>query len=277
MLKNTFCHLPGIGLKRESALWYNNIFSWEDFKNKLLSNNDSGYKIPQNLQDNIDLSLEQYMKKNPVYFARKLYGNQIWRIFKDFRDSVAYIDIETTGLYNPSITTIALYDGYNINYYVNGRNLDEFINDIFEYKILISYNGKCFDIPIIESYLNIKLDHAHIDLRFLLKSLGYSGGLKRCEKQLGISRGDLDGVDGYFAVLLWDEYNSYNNQKALETLLAYNIEDVINLEKLMIIVFNMKIQNFDNIEIEEIPEPKHIEVPFKPDRNTIQYIKSRNL
>jgi len=43
--------------------------------------------------------------------------------------------------------------------------------------------------------------------------------LKFCEKALGLDRGDLDGVDGYFAVLLWRDYQKKHNEKALETLL----------------------------------------------------------
>ena len=66
----------------------------------------------------------------------------------------------------------------------------------------MTYNGKSFDIPFIESHFGAKLTHAHIDLRYILASLGYRGGLKGCEKQLGIDRGDLKNVDGYFAVLL---------------------------------------------------------------------------
>ena len=111
--------------------------------------------------------------------------------------------------------------------------MDDFIEDIYNYKILITYNGKSFDIPFIENYFNIKLNHAQIDLRYLLSSLGYKGGLKRCEQQLGIFRSALDGVDGYFAIHLWNDYYYNGNRLALETLLAYNIEDTINLEKLM--------------------------------------------
>ncbi|MBW1642466.1 MAG: ribonuclease H-like domain-containing protein, partial [Deltaproteobacteria bacterium] len=95
-------------------------------------------------------------------------------------------------------------------------------------------------IPFIENQFGLKLDHSHIDLRYVLVGLGFSGGLKGCERQLGINRGDLSGVDWYFAVLLWNDYIRNNNKRALETLLAYNIEDVVNLEKLMVISYNMK-------------------------------------
>jgi len=41
----------------------------------------------------------------------------------------------------------------------------------------------------------------HIDLRYIMNYLGYKGGLKKCELQLGIDRGLLKEVDGYCAVL----------------------------------------------------------------------------
>ena len=129
------------------------------------------------------------------------------------------------------ITTIALYDGESIQTYVQGQNLEDFIEDIQKYKVIVSYNGKSFDIPFIEHYFNIRLDHAHIDLRYVLYSLGFRGGLKGCERQLGMDRGDLSDIDGFFAVLLWDEYQRTGDQKALDTLLAYNIQDTINLGK----------------------------------------------
>jgi uncharacterized protein YprB with RNaseH-like and TPR domain len=44
--------------------------------------------------------------------------------------------------------------------------------------------------------------HIQIDLRYILKSMGFKGGLKGCEKQLGMDRGDLAGVDGLLAVYL---------------------------------------------------------------------------
>ena len=89
--------------------------------------------------------------------------------------------------------------------------------------------------PFLRDRLGCPLDQAHIDLRYVLASLGYKGGLKKCETALGIDRGDLDGVDGSLAVLLWEEYRKTGSPKALDTLLAYNIEDVVNLETLMVL------------------------------------------
>ncbi len=53
------------------------------------------------------------------------------------------------------IATIALYDGNRIKYYINGKNLGDFPTDIKQYKIIVSFNGKTFDVPVIESYFGI--------------------------------------------------------------------------------------------------------------------------
>lgn len=54
------------------------------------------------------------------------------------------------------------------------------------------------------------------------------GGLKAVEQQLDIKR-QLKDIDGYMAVQLWYDYLNNNDEQALQTLLAYNQEDVSNL------------------------------------------------
>lgn len=228
------------------------------------------------ISEHIHISKEKMQRGDPRYFYDNLPSKEHWRIFRDYRDSMAYIDIETTG-YGPAldiITTIALYDGKSIRYYINGENLEDFPDDIYQYKIIVSYNGKTFDVPIIERYFGIKLKHAHIDLRYILHSLGYSGGLKSCERQLGIGRtGTLAEVDGFFAVLLWYDYQRNNNSKSLETLLSYNIEDVLKLEHLMIQAYNQKLKSIP-FEMEEIifPTTKPVN-PFQVDTSTVKRLQ----
>lgn len=272
MIQNTFCHLKKIGLKKEAAFWNNGIFSWGDLlrhikmKQGLFTNNQTF------LEKELTESFHQFGAGSATYFADRLTSSSAWRLFPDFRHCTAYVDIETNGMNDPEITTIALYDGKHIRYYVNGQNLEQFQDDILNYRLLITYNGKTFDIPIIENFFRIRLPHAQIDLRYVLKSLGYTGGLKRCEQQLGISRGALDGVDGYFAVLLWHEYCRNRNIRALETLLSYNIADVVNLEKLMIVAFNKKAEQIQGLRIRPLEDPVPPEMPFIPDRALIDQI-----
>jgi hypothetical protein len=203
-------------------------------------------------------------------------ANQCWRLFPEFRESTVYLDIETTGLdrYYNTITTIALYDGQSIKTYVQGQNLEDFIEDIQKYKVIVSYNGKSFDIPFIEHYFNIRLDHANIDLRYVLFSLGFRGGLKGCERQLGMDRGDLSDIDGFFAVLLWDEYQKTGDPKALDTLLSYNIQDTINLENLMVTAYNLELKDTPFYETHMIADSPPQVNPYSTDLATVDRIKN---
>ena len=124
--------------------------------------------------------------------------------------------------------------------------------------------------------MGLFLDQAHVDLRYVLRSLGLSGGLKGCERQLGIARGDLEDVDGYFAVLLWDDYRRKRNPRALETLLAYNIQDVVNLEALLVTAYNLKIRPTPFAERNRLPTPVAPELPFRADRETIARLRRDN-
>lgn len=273
MLKNTFQHIPGIGAKTEIQLWNSGIMDWGCFAQPLQ------IKVPpkriEMMADYIERSRKNIQTNNPQFFLNLLPAAQHWRIFSEFRNSVAFIDIETTGLemWGCEITTIAVYDGRMVKYYVNGQNLDDFMDEIQNYTVIVTYNGKTFDVPFIEKHFRTTLNHAHIDLRYVLKALGYSGGLKKCEKAMGIDRKDLDGVDGFFAVLLWRDFQQNQNEKALETLLAYNIEDVVNLEMLMVMAYNMGIETMPFSDTLRQPLPKIPKIPFKADPLTIDRIK----
>ena len=275
MLQNTFIHIQGIGAITEQRLWESDLRDWDAFSDDI--------SIPLSgmrkylLKTGIGESRQHLHQNNPGYFSMLLPSNQSWRFFPEFRDSTVYLDIETTGLdrYYQSITTIALYDGHEIKTYVNGQNLDDFIEDIQKYKVIISYNGKSFDIPFIENYFNIRLDHAQIDLRYVLYSLvGYRGGLKGCERQLDMDRGDLNDIDGYFAVLLWNEFIKTKNQQTLETLLAYNIQDTINLENLMVTAYNLKLKDTPFYETHMIADSPPQVNPYSTDLATVDRIKN---
>lgn len=274
MLKNTFCHLPGIGLSTERRLWDSGLQCWED----LISSETAKFagKKKDSLANHVRESFEHFEKSNPQYFVGRLPSDQQWRLFPDFREKVAYLDIETTGLGDrDQITTIAVYDGEAIFHYVQGQNLNKFKEDIKKYSVVVTYNGKCFDVPFIERYFKITMNQAHIDLRFLLASLGYKGGLKGCEKKLGIDRGDLSDVDGFFAVLLWEDFKRNKNQKALETLLAYNIQDVVNLETLMTIAFNKKLKDTPFEKARRLSLLSSPPIPFEADAKTINKIRKQ--
>lgn len=240
MLQRTFCHLPGIGPSTENKLWDAQVRTWDD----LLSAAPGDVPISAGklamAKDLLGECQAALNSANAEFFAACLPNAQQWRLAVDFFHSAAYVDIETTGLTWPEgeITAVALYDGHTAQTYVQGGNLADFEADMARHKLLVTFNGKCFDAPFLENHFRMRLPKAHVDLRYVLKSLGFAGGLKACEKRLGLDRAELDGVDGYFAVLLWREYENTGDQAVLETLLAYNAADVLGLEELLIHAVN---------------------------------------
>jgi len=275
MIRNTFCHVPSISEATEARLWDSGIHSWDDFAER--GSASLSPRKAASLRKEIEQSSLALDRCDPKYFSEKLPANQHWRLFREFRSSLAYLDIETTGMggYDDHITTIALYDGRSIFHYVHGESLQAFKNDIQNYAILVTYNGKCFDVPVIERYFGIRMPQAHIDLRYVLRSLGYRGGLKGCERQLGIDRKDLHDVDGYFAVLLWNEYQRSGNRNALDTLLAYNIEDVVNLETLLVLAYNMKLAQTPLATKQCVALPRRPHVPFHADSELIESLRMK--
>lgn len=233
MLKRTFIHLPHIGPATELRLWRQGFHTWEDL---LAAREVAGFS-PGRLAGQQRL-LEQSLAHldQPTYFSSRLAGADRWRLFDQYRLQTAYLDIETTGATWPhlTVTVIGLYDGRTFYQFVLGENLWDFLELIDRYQVLVTFNGSQFDLPVLQAFFGQRFPQAHIDLRFVLARLGYKGGLKKIEPRFGLHRPpDLEGLDGYDAVLLWQRAQRGDSQ-ALDTLRRYNREDVINLETLMI-------------------------------------------
>ena len=152
----------------------------------------------------------------------------------------AYLDIETTGL-SPScdsITVIGLYlvnGGENKLIQLVGDDITEpnLLNALESVNAIFTYNGRRFDLPFIHAHTGIDLahNHRHRDLMNDCWNRGLYGGFKAVEQKLGINR-KLKGIDGLEAVRLWWRYVNDYDCKALDLLLQYNAEDVINLKVL---------------------------------------------
>ncbi len=152
----------------------------------------------------------------------------------------AYLDIETTGLsaWDNAITVVGIYlssgeDGRLVQLVGREATADAVLETVDGAAILYTYNGSRFDLPFIHTRLGIDLEDRlpHRDLMYDCWRCRLRGGFKAVERQLGIPR-QLQGVDGYEAVRLWWRYVEAFDLEALNTLLAYNREDVVNLKAL---------------------------------------------
>lgn len=149
----------------------------------------------------------------------------------------AYLDIETTGLSPNScaITVVGIYvcngDNKKVIQLVGKDIKPDSISEALEgVNILHTYNGSRFDLPFIRGCLGIDLNRIfpHRDLMYDCWKYNLRGGLKGVERQLGIER-RLKDVNGYEAVRLWWRYVDSFDLEALDKLLEYNKEDVVNL------------------------------------------------
>ena len=152
----------------------------------------------------------------------------------------AYLDIETTGLSSSrdEITVVGIHldngaDTGCIQLVGMEITAYEILDTIRGVETIYTYNGSRFDLPFIHTKLGINLarDFDHRDLMYDCWKRNLYGGLKAVEKQLGIDR-RLREVGGYEAVRLWWRYVGSFDLDALNTLLEYNKEDVLNLKKL---------------------------------------------
>lgn len=245
MLRNTFIHLNGIGSATEKKLWRKGIKSWDDLLARGME------FLPTTRQSSIHSgvceSIRCYNAGNWAFFEQTLPSSHKWRVYNDLKDGVLFLDIETTGLGNAdSITLIGTYNGLESKTFVAGLNLEDAAAEISRYPLLVTFNGACFDLPLIRRHFpELVHNHVHIDLRYSLRWLGYRGGLKIIERQFGIQRSsETRFLDGWDAVRLWHEYRR-GSREALELLKKYNEEDIRNLKPLLETVCSRGSQKID--------------------------------
>ena len=277
-LFNSFTFVKGIGEKIETTLKGLGIKSWHD-----VMKNQCPELFPErrwhNLLKGVSSALQALKVLDVSRLSSLIPKRQQWKMIPNFIDRIAYLDIETTGLrpqYN-HITTIAAYDGARVHDFVKGDNLNDFPAFISKFPAITTFYGKNFDIPFIKKEMGIKFDQIHFDVCFLLKRLKIKGGLKRIEKRFGFSRGDLDDLDGYSAVLLWKKFKKTKKKEYLATLLAYNNEDVINLEYLLYKAYNLLIEKeLTFTPALEFPK-KEIKNPFQANKRVVDEILGRKI
>ena len=240
MLTATFLHAPGVGQATERSLWKQGALSWTAFQEMGTSLKVSP-RSRVALTDTVAASLAHFETRDVAYFARALPKREHWRGLSAFRERIGYLDIETDGGYSAdSVTVIGLYDGYESRMYVRGRNLTQFEDDCREFDAFVTFFGGGFDIPFLirrfPKLQEVFSSRLHVDLCPLLGRIGHRGGLKAIERRLRIARiPETEGLDGADAVRLWRVYSrgGSRSEEALRLLLAYNREDIVNLETLL--------------------------------------------
>ena len=181
---------------------------------------------------------------NIQFFVDHFKTSEHWRILDTYLDKASYFDIETTGFssYDSEISVIVCHHKGKSYTFVNGDNLDDFLDLLDDVELMVSFSGTSFDVPfVINSFRIPEFPCPHVDLRWIAYHTGLTGGLKFIEEQLDMKRPDhLQGVDGFEAVILWDEWKRKGDMEALSKLIVYCQYDVESLAKLAPRILELK-------------------------------------
>lgn len=236
MLTSTFCCFRGLGTAAEGMLWRRGCLTWHMFthlQRPLLSAPKTG-----SIRNQI-VEAEAALAAGLIdYFLNRLPPAHRVRVLPHVSQAIAYIDIETTGLdETDTVTTVALTDGLSVKTFVAGKNMHELLHELARAQLLVTFNGIRFDLPFLRRRFNIDLKTPHLDLMPALRALGFRGGLKQIEKQVGIRRDGSEDGDGKQAIELWKQYAA-GDQAALTNLLRYNARDALSLVTLAAMAYN---------------------------------------
>ncbi len=236
MLRNSFILLDGVGAQRERSLWRSGVLTWDDFASENCIKGISGER-KQHMDRALELAAARLDARDSAYFAQNISRREQWRCLGEFGKSVAFVDIETTGLSLKSpITVLGIFDGSRMHTLVRGRDLNASnIRAILgSVELIVTYNGASFDIPVIQAQFgNAVPPVPHVDLRYPLRRLGLTGGLKRIEREVGLERDRrVEYMTGEDAVYLWRLWEREGKRNALDLLIEYNEADCKNLKAL---------------------------------------------
>lgn len=166
------------------------------------------------------------------------------RALKEHWQNALFYDIETDGmLAGAGITCISTLRNGQMHSFWRGHNLSCFLAEWAAAKMLVSFNGKRFDTPIVCKAFGLTSVPAQIDLMDEAAHYGYRGGLKVVEKKFGFVRKEAGCADGKDAMRLWVEYSNTHSEKSLSELLEYNQADVASLVTLTRGLLHLSLEN----------------------------------
>jgi hypothetical protein len=230
LIRCTFRLVPGVGPWAEGQIWKSGIRSWDQLPaepGRILST-----RLDPRLRGAVARASELLAVRDADALATLVPRSERWRLFAEFAADAAYLDIETDG--GDTVTVIGILDARGPRLLLAGRDLDDFPAIAAGWKLLVTYNGLSFDVPLLRRrFPGWRPPIAHVDLRHVWHRLGHRGGLKLLEHESGIHRpARLAGLDGRDAIVLWQRHLS-GDAGATRLLSEYNLRDTVHLVPLM--------------------------------------------
>lgn len=261
-IRSSFLHLPGIGAKREAQLRARGVKDWQDLLRLAPCQLDLYGKKDGRLYDAIEESELALAQQDVRFFADRLPRREWYRLAMTFPERCVFLDIETTGLsrFYDDVTLIGWSQGQKYTVLLESDAVDPLQEELVASPLLVTFNGSLFDLPFLKARYGLDFASVtHLDLRFLAKRVGLSGGQKAIEQEIGVTRDDsLKGVDGAQAVELWFDYKE-GSQSALKKLITYNHADVEGMKD----IFEVTLERLVGKKGRRIPSVERSQVVFQ--------------
>ena len=196
-----------------------------------------------------DLTLSAFLDLSPRAVARVEQDERVAEV--DLR-KVCFLDTETTGLSGGTGTMAFIVglgyfveDGFRLEQYFLRDPGDEpamveaLMESFPEFEALVSFNGRCFDVPIIENRFILARvvpplrDKVHVDLlhpaRRLWRYALSSCALTSLEREvLGVRREQADVPSGIIP-LLYRDYLRTGDARDMQRVLYHNQVDILSM------------------------------------------------
>ncbi len=238
VLRRTFQLTSGIGPWRERQLWSQGVATWDDLEAR---RGAAASRLDGRLLEAVERARGAVSRGDAGALAAMMPARERWRLLPTFAADASFLDVETDG--GDTVTAVAVLDRDGPRVFLRGRDLDDFPTASRDWKLLVTFNGLSFDVPVLRrAFPGWSPPPAHVDLRHLWARLGHRGGLKLLEAAQGIGRPPhLAGLGGWDAVLLWRRHEN-GDRAALRLLVEYNLHDAVNLQALAALGYNRTVE-----------------------------------
>ncbi len=241
MIRSSFRLTPGIGQWLESRLWDTGVRTWDDLGAAPAPAEALSAAADARLREAVARARGHLEARDAEALALMLPRAERWRLYPAFLDEACFLDIETDG--TDRITAVAILDAAGPRVLLAGRDLDAFPALAARWKLLVTFNGLAFDVPVLRrTFREWRPPTAHLDLCHLWRRLGLRGGLKAIERELGIGRPTgVAGLTGLDAIRLWQAWLD-GDAASLRLLVEYNLYDAVNLRTLADLGYNRMVE-----------------------------------